>query len=619
MSLSKKDIFYPIYPQQQRCNMNNSYSITLVSNTVNTVTFEYSCPDNPYEKWDWWALYEGSVPEYKDLEKHISWGWICPEKNGCESSGTKTVEVGDLTSGATYSLALFKWKWDVVDSLKFTVEPRYELKWQILCLNRLCDSLFSSNVDQNQETESLNDRAIKTLTDFFAKDEVRQLIGEWTLVWSSLIDHKDLDQKLQRDNLMYVVHKPNTSQYVIAIAGTSSNYGWLEEDFTVNQLEDWTKFLESASLENQKLDCSDDLSGIKISQGTKTGLDILMNQMTYGEQSLLKWIHNEMEKYPHQEKVEIIVTGHSLGGALSPSLALALMDLQKQWNINNNASVFALPTAGATPGNHEFVLHYNSKLEKSSRDRLGANRIWNQIDMVPHAWETDMLDKIPTLYQKYGIDANSLLHLVVGIAYADSIDFLKESTIDWNNILSSLLNIVNVKEIFALIFHEKSPYEQICKTTALSFLGEFNPDVAKEQATTILEQREQNQIKKEVLSETKLIAKILLKVHENPEQVDKDGFLTNLENLFLYPALEVIKSGDDSNWQKTVDNSIKEMMKSHPILLTIFKNKLEKILVGLPLLLTFLFQAGYQHVPSYVKYYNIPDYMDLLKKYKIVE
>jgi hypothetical protein len=127
--------------------MNKPYSITYLSSTSNTVTFEYTCPDNPAEQWEWWALYEGSVPEDKDLGKYVKWDWICPEKKGCESSGTKTIEVGDLTSGATYSLALFKWKWNVVDSFEFTVEPQYELKRQILCFNRVCDSLFGAEID----------------------------------------------------------------------------------------------------------------------------------------------------------------------------------------------------------------------------------------------------------------------------------------------------------------------------------------------------------------------------------------------------------------------------------------------------------------------------------------
>ncbi|NEO29810.1 MAG: lipase family protein [Symploca sp. SIO3C6] len=605
--------------------MNKPYSITFLSNTFDTVTFQYTCPDNPFEQWEWWALYKGSVPEYKDLEQYLTWGWICPEQKGCESSGTKTVNLRELSNGDTYSLVLFKWKWDVVDSQEFTVELQYELKRQVLCLNRLCDSLFSANnVEANKDTErNLNNRAIKKLTDFFADPKVQQLIGQWTLVWGPVIYHKYPDSKAKRDNLMYVVQKHNTSQYAIAIAGTSSAYGWLEEDFTVNQLEDWATFLESASLENKPLDNYEDLRGTKISHGTSIGLGILMNQMKYDGRTLIGWIHNEMKKYP-QEEVEIIVTGHSLGGALSPSLALALIDLQQQWNPTYNAKVFALPTAGATAGNREFALHYNSKLEKSSLDKLGANRIWNQIDMVPHAWETDMLEKVPNLYQKYDLDSNFLLHLAVGIAYDDSIDFLRESKIDWHHILSSLSKVLNFQELFTRIFHENSPYEQICKNTALSFLGEFQKDEAKKQATKILNNRKDIPTTTEILSETKILTNILLKVHGKPEQMDKDKLKSDLENLFLYPALEVIKSGDDSNWEKTVDNSVKELLHKHPSLKSgiftgIEELALEKVLLGLPVLLTFLFQAGYQHVPAYVQYYNISDYMDQLKEHGIVE
>ena len=91
--------------------------------------------------------------------------------------------------------------------------------------------------------------------------------------------------------------------------------------------------------------------------------------------------------------VDICVTGHSLGGTLSVALGLALTDLQGDtWDKNNQAVVSVISSAGATAGDADFAQYYDQRLGTRT------NRIWNKIDMVPHAWQSDMLLNIPNLY-----------------------------------------------------------------------------------------------------------------------------------------------------------------------------------------------------------------------------
>jgi hypothetical protein len=96
---------------------------------------------------------------------------------------------------------------------------------------------------------------------------------------------------------------------------------------------------------------------------------------------------------------EIYVTGHSKGGALSPTLALWLADTQgrevapdEQWDPGRNATVHAYSFAGPTAGNGAFVRHSNAVIGPR------CHRIANRLDIVPHAWARADLEAIPTLY-----------------------------------------------------------------------------------------------------------------------------------------------------------------------------------------------------------------------------
>ncbi|NET07061.1 MAG: hypothetical protein F6K16_20645 [Symploca sp. SIO2B6] len=356
--------------------MNKPYSITYFSHTANTVTFQYTCPDNPAEQWEWWALYKGSVPEYKDLEKYLTWGWICPEKKGCKSSGIKTVDVGNLTIGETYSLALFKWRWEVVGFEGFTVETPFNLRRQVLWLSGVCDSLLSQDIETDAGiSEQLQQKIQTKLNQVFANSQLKELVGQWDMLWGPIIYQSQISQQHKCDHLMYVVQKPNTTQCIITIAGKSSDYRWFSENF-----EDWATCLKSLSMNQGSI--PKDIDDIYIYKGASIGLNILMNQMTYEGQTLLSWLQSYTEKSP-QKEMEIIVTGHEHGGVLSASLALALVELQQQWNHQGNAKVFALSTGGVTAGNRKFAERYHEKLEIPSLKKLPKEPLQTQLKELP--------------------------------------------------------------------------------------------------------------------------------------------------------------------------------------------------------------------------------------------
>ena len=105
---------------KKQVSANPGYSLSnLHVNTSSNISFDYSCPDNPWDNWEWWAFYRGHVPDWSNEGEYLTWNWICPFKNNCTSSGHKTEDVRIMVSDAIYTLALYKYEWDIVDYIEF--------------------------------------------------------------------------------------------------------------------------------------------------------------------------------------------------------------------------------------------------------------------------------------------------------------------------------------------------------------------------------------------------------------------------------------------------------------------------------------------------------------------
>lgn len=107
--------------------------------------------------------------------------------------------------------------------------------------------------------------------------------------------------------------------------------------------------------------------------------------------------------------VEVVVTGHSKGGALSSTLALWLAQTQgsmgiprlDQWDPDAKALVRCWSYAGPTAGNSDFAAMSDVVIG----DR--CHRVSNRLDMVPHAWQVRpggrkaegfYIENVPQLY-----------------------------------------------------------------------------------------------------------------------------------------------------------------------------------------------------------------------------
>ncbi|NEP78934.1 MAG: lipase family protein [Okeania sp. SIO3B3] len=267
--------------------------------------------------------------------------------------------------------------------------PSLDQEQQVFLLSILSNAASSKPGSQEELQELLKAR----VTEVLETPSIQEDIGNWDVVWGPVI--YEVQTSKYATNAMYVAQ--NGNQYVVAIAGTnpSSLYDWFVEDGNVVKRVSWPYGDIPASLKP------------KISKGTSIGLNYLLQDMKSSGKSVLEFLGETVEN--SDDEIEIIFTGHSLGGALSPTLALAALDRKSEWAGEKPFKISVYPSAGPTPGNRDFSTYYDSRLGNST------TRIWNDIDIVPHAWNEKMLSKIPNLYQPE-IQPDSIVFSFVRIA-----------------------------------------------------------------------------------------------------------------------------------------------------------------------------------------------------------
>ncbi|NET58871.1 MAG: lipase family protein [Symploca sp. SIO2E6] len=283
--------------------------------------------------------------------------------------------------------------------------PQYDIEQQKFAMGFTAQLLVMSEIgDQGK----LQDLATKRLQALLSHESIKELIGEWEVVWGPVIyqhDSRILDIPFTRsqgaDNCMYMVKCNNpdhSDQYVIAVAGTNlafeeSQFDTFVEAFSISKTRLWNQGQPWESPDDQTSE------GKRISLGISKGLNILFNTQSNGK-LLLEYLR---ELTSSNASLSITSSGHSLGCALSSTLALSLSDQQAYWNPNGNANLSVFSFGGFTTGNEEWANYYNEQLGGKTKF------LWNELDIAHYWFQSDLLKKLPTLYSPY-IEPNPLIY-----------------------------------------------------------------------------------------------------------------------------------------------------------------------------------------------------------------
>lgn len=239
-------------------------------------------------------------------------------------------------------------------------------------------SVLSNNAAGDKGDPATIAAALKTnVSQLLASSAFTSLIGNWQLVWGPAVWQNSGSD--YADNVLMAAQNSDTNDVVIAIAGTNPNsaYDRGTEDLDVGT----TVTFDSAS-------------SSWISQGASDGVSNLENLHDPSTNLLLtQWLGDL-----GATNANLIIAGHSLGGALAPVLAMDLV-FNGKITSSNFSNVYVYPTAGPSPGNQNFCDLFAKTFPavNGSNAWSGWNQnVVNSYDAVPHAWTE--LSELPTLY-----------------------------------------------------------------------------------------------------------------------------------------------------------------------------------------------------------------------------
>jgi hypothetical protein len=132
-----------------------------------------------------------------------------------------------------------------------------------------------------------------------------------------------------------------------------------------------------------------------------------------GDLDLLTFLATQVEK--NDDPLEVTITGHSKGGALAPTVALWLKEAmgydEECWDRGRRATVRFHAFAGPTPGNAAFADRLDATIGDSSHYLVNTN------DIVPQAYQVDMLERLPDLYADRSRELQPLVQVLIeGVA-----------------------------------------------------------------------------------------------------------------------------------------------------------------------------------------------------------
>jgi Lipase (class 3) len=261
----------------------------------------------------------------------------------------------------------------------------YTLHQQVFTLS------FLSNAADKQtgSVANLQAKAASVINEKLSNPAVvAQLGSSWQIVWGPIVFQEPASNVA--DNAMVVYRGTNAEGpvYVVGIAATNagSQFDQDQEDRNVGSTVPF------------------DGNGAWIAAGTSEGVQNLKAMTDPAGGSLQSFLESQAAS-----KATLIFAGHSLGGALSPTLALDLVVnhgfARTKWQ-----DVFVYPSAGPTPGNQAFrELFANTFVPQTAAEAWNAWNmdVVNSLDIVPRAWS--QLPSLPTLYPYPAADAEVLV------------------------------------------------------------------------------------------------------------------------------------------------------------------------------------------------------------------
>jgi len=281
---------------------------------------------------------------------------------------------------------------------------------------------------------------------------LKDLGGNWKVTWGPRVFKYLPDKKTTGPDHAWFVAVDDTQKIcAISVAGTSSFKGWLE-DFEVKKIvdfEDWIKDWSSKGVPAPSALQTAPVSGTEYAaMGTCTGAHLILSKASRQKdtgKTLVDYITNSVPA-----DYEVIFTGHSMGGAIAPTVALGLV----KSNLRSAGNTYILPSAGASPGNDQLAQAFKSTFPPQTPNSTELYAVWNTdyyntLDVVPQAWSIDHTSdrNIANIVEKiYAKASPALLTIVIKPLVATITSLSKQSGIAYEPLTGTSFTGAPIKD-----------------------------------------------------------------------------------------------------------------------------------------------------------------------------